>query len=384
MRRGMTVVLVLAMALSLPACRSVVPTATNAPTPTVMPTTNPTDVQPTPGNTQVPTVSPTPIPTIWRTKTVEYESWWGDLLSVQLRYRFVDGHFELDPHPAVPMDTTYYNLTPTYDPDLFLLDTSEEILTLDTRTWTVSDDIMAREGYTMTQIRDAFTSWRAKQDDLSYIPCLGAEIHMNAEGTGLVFYSNWRFLFEDSAVNGELRFHDLRTGRDVSLGPAGIRIGWAENGKFYTMDWEYNVVAIDVSSATRSPLVSLGGNYSCTLIADELLVPYRNSLDWYSLVTGKKSTVDTRYDTYTPFLWVASPDPHRMLIGVRSDATDAHGDLALYWTGQPGLKIFEMPADSWTDGEGTYWADSDHLHVVYKITGSSDLYALDVSVSDFK
>ena len=339
---------------------------------------------PTPGITQAPTASPTPDASIWRTRTVEYDSWWGQRSAVQLRYRFVDGRYELDPHPTVPMDTTYYNLTSTYDPDLFLLDTNEEILALDTRTWTVSDEIMGREGYTMAQIRDAFTAWRAKQDDLSFTPFLGTEIHMNAADTGFVYYSNWRTLFEDGAVNGEIRFHDLVSGRDVSLGPAGNRIGWAENGKFYTMDWDYNVVAIDVSSEMRSPLVALGGNYSCTLIANELLVPYRNSLVWYSLVTGTKTTVDTRYDTYTPFLWVASPDPHRMLIGVRPDGTDSHGDLALYWAGQPGLKIYEMPADSWTDGEGTYWVDSDHLHVTYRISGSSDLHALDVSVSDFK
>jgi hypothetical protein len=146
----------------------------------------------------------------------------------------------------------------TYDPDLFVLTFNETLMTylLDRRTWTLRYFVAQWDGHALEDVVEG----GMKNQTEGYSLYLASELQMAPDGSGFIYYTNWKTAFEDTmtASEGQQRYFDLKTGSDTLVLEGGSQIGWSSKGRFYLHDYAFMLFGFEPVATTMTQLVSIG------------------------------------------------------------------------------------------------------------------------------
>ena len=226
----------------------------------VTPVSSPTPIEePTPSVTLAPTPTLVPTPTIFATQSpsnvhsVEYIDIHGEKQTVSITTSGEPGSESIVAHSE-----EISKLHATYDPDLFVLEFNETLMTylLDRRTWTLQYFVAQWDGHALEDVVEG----GMKNQNEGYSLYLASDLQMDPDGSGFIYYTNWKTAFEDTltAGRGQQRYFDLKTGIDSLVLEGGIQIGWLNGGRFYLYDHTCMLYGFELVDAKTTMLVSIG------------------------------------------------------------------------------------------------------------------------------
>jgi beta-lactamase regulating signal transducer with metallopeptidase domain len=249
--------------IALTGCAAVTPTATVAPNP------SPTPVEePSPTVTFVSSPTPAATQSTAIVHSIEYLDIHGVTQTVSITTSGEPGSESIVAHSE-----EISRLHATYDPDLFILEFNETLMAylLDRKTWTLRYFIAQWDGHAL---EDVVEGGMKNQKD-GYSLYLASDLLMAPDGSGFVYYTNWKTAFEDTmtASRGQQRYFDLKTGSDTLVLEGGFQIGWSSDGRFYLYDYACILFGFEPVSFTTTRLVSIGTELfvSTRILGDTLL-----------------------------------------------------------------------------------------------------------------
>lgn len=207
---------------------------------------------------------------------------------------------------------------------------------------------------------------------------LGSRPCLDAARTHMVYYTNWRLAFEETAeaANGGYRLYDLESGKDVEVPAPVIRcLGWSRSGLACFLDFEQRLVVFDPRTMEFKIVATLT-DFQIGLVGNEALVSGAESLTAIDLSTGMSRTVPSGGEA-TCFV-VNDITRESVVVVVRPEPTSSKRRLCLFTAG--GDKLLYYPLTDGLNLERISWLDIKTILVATteSTTGKQSTLAIDI------
>jgi hypothetical protein len=207
---------------------------------------------------------------------------------------------------------------------------------------------------------------------------LGSRPFFDATRMRMVYYSNWRLAFEDSAdaANGGYRLHDLETGEDKAIAiDTAWCLGWSRSGSACFVDDDDRLVLLDSGTMATRIVASLPDG-PLGLVGDEILSRIGETLTVFDVEIGASRTIEAGGHVMSIVVNDVARD--RAIVTIRPERTSSERLLCLYREGATALLRYPLAPGLRTTGIS--WLDERTVLVATDeyATRMQRTYAIDV------